>query len=385
MTVAYPQLQVKDFSPGENKRELGHFVDLPWKIQGNDPAWVPPLRLSVLEALDTKKNPFYHHAKIRLFNAYRGEQVVGRIAAIWDSAHNNFHNERTGFWGFFECEDKQETSSLLFRAAEQWLREKGAQAFRGPANPSMNQECGLLIDNFEQPPQVMMTHNPSFYPTLVEGSGYGKIKDLYAYWMNTPEKFDERVERIAEKVKKRGGFTIRCLDPKNFLRDVGHIRTIYNSAWEKNWGFVPMSAAEFDHTSKSLKEVLWPEFCFLAFQGEKPIGFALTLPDINQVLKNIPNGKLLPFGIFKLLWGLRPSSKKISRVRVITLGVIPEFRGTGVSTIFYLENYRQAKRMGLDGGEMSWILEDNTEMNSAIQQFAKSKPYKVYRMYEKKA
>ncbi len=376
-------MQLVGFDPAENRAERKRFVELAWKVNAGDPAWVPPLRLSVLDALD-KKNPFYQHARIHCWNAYEGKEHVGRIAAIVDDRHNEFHNERTGFWGFFECIDNAEVAAALFRAAEDWLREQGMQASRGPANPSLNHECGLVVKAFERSPYIMMSHNPAYYVPLVEGQGYGKVKDLLAFDM-TPADFDPRVMRIAEKVKARGKLEIRPINMKRFEEEVQLIREIYNSAWEKNWGFVPMDDSEFKHLAKSLKSVVWPEFCQLGFIGGKAVGFALSLPDINQVLKTIPSGKLLPFGIFKLLNGLRPAAKKIDRVRVITLGVVPEWRSSGLASVFYYEAYKAAKELGLHGpSEMSWILEDNKEMISAIEAFAGRPAYKTFRMYEKR-
>lgn len=376
------KLKLVPFTP-ENKKELKKFIDLAWSLNKNDPAWVPPLRLTVLDSLDTKRNPFYQHAKIQLWNAYRGSEHVGRIAAIVDEEHNRFHQEKMGFWGFLESVNDSTVTSALFQAAEEWLRAQGMEASRGPANPSLNHECGMLMNGFADAPYVMMTHNLSYYPALAEKSGYTKVKDLLAFNMKAPEKFDERFTRIAERVKKKGSITFRPINMKKFAEDVKIIKDIYNGAWEKNWGFVPMTDAEFEHMAKSMKDVIWPEFCLIAESKGEPVGFSLSLPDINQVLREIPNGKLLPLGIFKLLLGLRPKAGKITRVRVITLGVKKEWRGSGVASVFYYETYKRAVENGLWGGECSWILEDNKEMVDAVRAFSGVDPYKTYRMYEK--
>ncbi|MCO5142351.1 MAG: N-acetyltransferase [Oligoflexia bacterium] len=376
-------LSFVEFSPAENKREFKKFINLPWKIYKDDPAWVAPLKLTVLDNLDLKKNPFYKHAKICFWNAYKGKEHVGRIAAVVDERHNEFHNETTGFFGFFECINNLEVAKGLLSRAEAWLQKQGMTASRGPANPSFNHEVGLLVDNFKSPPFVMMTHNPPYYADLLEQAGYGKVKDLLAFNMDRPEQFDSRISKIFQKVKEKGNISFRPIDMKNFKEEVRLIKDIYNSAWEKNWGFVPMDDEEFDHMAKSLKDVMWPEFCMIAFSGKEPIGFSLSLPNINEVLINNPSGKLLPFGIFKLLKGLKPKNKKIRRVRVITLGVKPEFRRLGIAPVFYYEAFKAAERLGLDGGELSWILEDNVEMLHAIQIFAGVPPYKTYRILEK--
>jgi hypothetical protein len=375
-------IELVAFTPAENKAERKRFIELAWTINKKDPAWVPPLRLTVEDALDTKKNPFYKHAKIQCWNAYRGGEHVGRIAAIVDDRHNEFHKEKTGFWGFFECINDHEVSTALFSKASAWLKQHRMQVARGPANPSLNHECGLVVNAFKDAPFVMMTHNPAYYVDLVEKQGYLKTKDLYAFKM-TPADFDPRVVRIAEKVKARGKMEIRPINMKKFHQEVQLIREIYNSAWEKNWGFVPMDDEEFKHMAKQLKDIIWPNFCQLGFINGKPIGFALSLPDINQVLKDIPNGKLLPFGIFKLLSGMNPAKKKIRGVRVITLGVIPEYRASGLASVFYSESAKEAKRLGLGDCEMSWILEDNRDMVAAIQAFSGEPPYKTFRLYDK--
>jgi len=377
-------LKLVAFEPSQNKAERKKFIEIQWSINKSDPHWIPPLRMTVEDNLDSAKNPFYQHAKIMCWNAYRdGGEHVGRISAIIDDRHNEFHKEETGFWGFFECVNDPAVAKALFDAAEAWLKERGMKIARGPMNPSMNHECGLVINAFERDPYIMMTHNPEFYVGLVEQNGYAKKKDLLAFDM-TPADFDPRVKRIAEKVKKRGNLEIRPLNMKTFKADVQLIREIYNAAWERNWGFTPMDEAEFDHLAKQLKDVLWPQFAQIGFVNGKPIGFALSLPDINQVLKNIPSGRLLPFGLFTLLNGLRPKAKKIRRVRVITLGVIPEFRSSGLASVFYYEAYKAAETMELnEPSEMSWILEDNKDMIASIEAFAGRPAYKTFRIYDK--
>jgi GNAT superfamily N-acetyltransferase len=376
-------IRLVDFDPSENKKERKRFIELQWKIYKDDPAWVPPLQLTVIDNIDTKKNPFFKHAEIRLWNAYIGEEHVGRIAAVVDQRHNEIHEEKIGFWGFFEAVNNSSVAQALFEAAESWVKQRGMKAIRGPMNPSTNHECGLLVDGFKTQPYVMMTHNPKYYQALVEERGYTKAKDLLAFEIPRPEELTGKIARVAEGVMKRGGFTIRPINMKNFQEDVQLILDIYNSAWEKNWGFVPMDEAEFRHMAKSMKDVLWPELCLIAFHGEEPIGFSLGLPDINQVLRDIPNGKLLPWGIFKLIRGLNPKNRKIDRCRVITLGVKEKYRATGVGSVFYYETYRRSGELGIKGGEASWILEDNKQMLSAIAAFSPAPPHKTYRIYDK--
>jgi GNAT superfamily N-acetyltransferase len=376
-------IRLVEFSPHENKAERKRFIELQWTLNKNDPHWVAPLRLTVEDNLDTRKNPFYKHAQIVCWNAYRGSEHVGRIAAVADARHNEYHQENIGFWGFFECINDLEVARALFTKAEAWVKTKGFGAIRGPVNPSLNHEAGMVINAFDREPYVMMTHNPPYYPELVEKLGHRKEKDLLAFDM-TPADFDPRVKRIAERVKARGKLEVRPINMKKFHEEVALFQGIYNAAWEKNWGFVPMDDAEFKHMAKSLKDIIWPEFCQIGFVNGKAIGFALSLPDINQVLKDIPSGRLFPFGILKLLKGLKPSAKKIRRVRVITLGVIPEWRASGLASVFYYEAFRAADAMGLhEPSEMSWILEDNRDMISAIEAFAGKPAYKTFRIYQK--
>jgi GNAT superfamily N-acetyltransferase len=376
-------LRLVEFTPAENKAERKRFIELQWAINSKDPAWVAPLRLTVEDNLDTKKNPFYKHAEIICWNAYRGSEHVGRIAAVVDSRHNEHHKELMGFWGFFECINDLEVARALFAKAEAWVKAKGMTAIRGPVNPSLNHEAGLVINAFERQPYIMMTHNPAYYVDLVEKLGHQKEKDLLAFDM-TPADFDPRVKRIAERVKARGKLEVRPINMKKFDEEVAMFQGIYNEAWEENWGFVPMDDAEFKHLAKQLKDIIWPEFCQVGFVNGKAIGFALSLPDINQVLKEIPSGRLLPFGIFKLLSGLKPKAKKIRRVRVITLGVVPEWRASGLASVFYYEAFRAADTMGLhEPSEMSWILEDNRDMVSAIEAFSGRPAYKTFRIYQK--
>lgn len=376
-------LRLVEFVPHENKPERKRFIELQWAINSKDPAWVAPLRLTVEDNLDTKKNPFYRHARIVCWNAYRGNEHVGRIAAVVDDRHNKHHNEKMGFWGFFECINDLEVARALFEKAESYVKAAGMTAIRGPVNPSLNHEAGMVVNAFERQPYIMMTHNPRYYPELVEKLGHTKEKDLLAFDM-TPADFDPRVKRIAERVKARGKLEVRPINMKKFHEEVALFQQIYNEAWEENWGFVPMDDAEFKHLAKQLKDIIWPEFCQIGFVNGKAIGFALSLPDLNQVLKEIPSGRLLPFGIFKLLSGLKPKAKKIRRVRVITLGVVPEWRASGLASVFYYEAFRAADTLGLhEPSEMSWILEDNRDMVSAIEAFSGRPAYKTFRIYQK--
>lgn len=365
-----------------DKKGLKTFVDLPWSIYNSKdhPQWVPPLKLSVYEMLDTKKNPFYKRADIQLFLAEKDGKAVGRIAAIENRAHNEFHNEKIGFYGFFEAFEDQAVANALFDAAAEWLKKRGLTAMRGPMNPSTNHECGLLVRGQSQHPTIMTTWNPKYYETLHDNAGLKGVKDLVAYALATSKavSLPEKVIKYAEKVKTDSKITFRDFDVKNFDRDVDICFDIYNSAWEKNWGFFPMSYEEFKHMAKEMKMVLDPNFAYIAEVEGKAAGFMLALPDFNHIFKRIPNGKLLPFGIFKLLIGKR----MLRSVRILTLGVKPEFRGGGIFAAFTHESFQRAQRRNLLGGEASWILEDNVEMNKPWQDMG-APLYRRWRIYER--
>ncbi len=362
----------------ESKADLMRFIKLPWKIYQDDANWVPPLIMDMKNLLNRQKNPFFEHSEAEYFLAHRDGEVVGRIAAIVNHNHNRFHNEQTGFFGFFESVDNAEVASTLFGAAEEWLRAKGMQALRGPMNFSTNDTCGLLCEGFDASPVIMMTYNPKYYLELVESCGFTRIKELYAYHFEHTMPMPERFVRLAQRTLADESIVFRTIDMKHFQREVGLVMEIYNDAWAANWGFVPMTEKEFEHLAKELKPVVDPDLVYIAEVNGEPAGFSLTLPDYNQILKDV-NGRLFPFGIFKLLL----NRKKITRVRVITLGVKKKFQHKrGLAPAFYYETYRRGIDKGYTLGEFSWILEDNVLMNRALQAMG-AILYKKYAIYEK--
>jgi len=368
----------------ENKKDLDQFVNFAWEIYKNDPTWVPPLKLSVKTNLDIKHNPFYSHAKLYPILCTKDGKVVGRMAGVIDQTHNDFHKENTAFFGFFESIDDPKVAETLIREISSWAKENGMNLLRGPMNPSTNHECGLLVEGFNDPPQVMMTYNPPYYEKLLTDLGFVKTKDLLAWDLSHERGFMDTVFAHAKRVKRNSQVVFRSINMKRFDAEVRTIFEIYNDAWEKNWGFVPMTNAELDHLGKELKSVVDPDLIMFAEVRGKPAGFSLVLPDINQALKKIPNGKLLPFGIFKLLWNLKgPGRRKvINRCRIITLGIKKEFQELGLGPIFYSEIYRVAQQKGYYHGEASWILEDNLPMTKALQ-YMKAQVYKRYRLYDR--
>lgn len=366
--------RVRELAAGES---LKPFIDLAWTFNAADPAWVPPLRM-VVKGILSRKHPFHEHADVAYLLAERDGRPVGRIAAIVNHRHNEYHGERTGFFGFFECEDRADTARMLVDAAAAWVRARGMERIRGPMNFSTNEECGLLVDGFETPPTIMMTHNPRYYPALLEGAGLHKAKDLLAYLVPT-NRAPERLVRSVDRMMERAGVRIRSLEIKNFRREVATVMDVYNSAWQHNWGFVPMTPAEFEFMAKELKPVVDPDFCLLAEDANgQAIGFSLTLPDLNQALRHVPDGRLFPFGLLKLLWHRR----HINQARMITLGFRPGWQHLGLGTAFYLRTFQVGERKGYQTGEGSWILEDNWEMRRAMEKVG-AHVWKTYRIYDR--
>ncbi len=363
-----------------NQKEIGEFIKFEWQIYSDDAHWVPHLLMERKEFLDPHKNPFFDHADVAYFMAYRNGQAVGRIAGIVNELHNKFHQDQTGFFGLFECRNDPDAAAALIGEAEKFVRQRGMTVLRGPVNFSTNDECGLLVEGFDRPPMIMMTYNPTYYIALFEQNGLVKCKDLIAYRLETPPSIPERLQRAVDLILKRNSFTVRTFNMKDFTNEVQRVKKIYNAAWEKNWGFIPMTDAEFDHMGKQMKQILDPDFLFIAEHRGEPIGFSLAIPNINEALIKIRDGRLLPFGLFKLLWNTRKG--KIRTVRVITLGVVPQHRHSGLDTVFYHKTFEMGIRKGVQWGELSWILEDNAAMNRPLERMGAT-VYKRYRIYEK--
>lgn len=372
-----PGLEVRELAPGN----LTEFIRFPYRFYKNDPRWVPPLISERKAFFNPAKNPFFQHARVRYFVAYANGRPVGRVAGILNSAHNDFHNEKVYFFGFFEAEEDLETATALMEKAAQAGREEKQETLRGPANFSTNDEVGFLLEGFDRPPVVMMSYNPPYYNEFMEKLGFYKAKDLMAYITDDENRPPERMVRIAQKLKEKEKVTVRTLRVNDFQREVKIVKEIYNQAWEKNWGFIPMTDAEFDKTARDMKPIVDPDLVFIAEVDGKPVGFSLALPDINQVLIKL-SGRLFPFGIFKLLWYTKVK-RTITTLRSITMGIIPEYRKRGIDNIFHTETYFVGVKRGYTTCELSWILEDNYLMNRIAEVWG-AKLYKKYRIWEKK-
>jgi hypothetical protein len=362
--------------PVSNGRDLNRFIAFPYDHYRDDPLWVPQLRRDVHTLLTPGKNPFWEHAEAHYWTAGRPDgRTAGRIGAIKNDMHNKEHGDRVGFYGFFESIDDQAVATALFDAAAAWLRGKGCDTMRGPMSPSINDECGLLIRNDNTPPSLMMPYNFSYYERLHERYGFTKAKDLLAYDGGGAESAPERFLKLGQRALKRSGITLRTLDKKRFEAEVELIKQLYNSAWEKNWGFVPLTDAEIDHLAKQLKPIVVPDLVIFAERGSEVVGFAVGLPDFNLALLHNRSGRMFP-GILKVLWHAR----RIARARILLLGVIPEFRGRAIDAILYHRVWENSVKHGMPRGEAGWFLEDNDSIIKAALElgFHHTKTYRVY-------
>ena len=362
-----------------NNKLRKQFIDFPHDLYENDANYVPELYIGQKELLSTKKNPFFKHSKLSLFLAKKDNKLVGRIAAIRNNNHNEYHNERVAFFGCFDVIENYDIAKALLDTASDWAKQEGLNAIVGPANISSNDTWGMLVEGYDDAPYVMMTYNKPYYKTFVEKYGFEKKMDLLAYTM-TPEGANKRSIRLANAVEerlKRKNIVIRSVNMKDFKNEAKKIKDVYNKAWEKNWGFVPATDEEFAHLAEGLKLVIDPDFVYVAEHNGEPIGFSLTLPDINQIVKTMKKGRLLPFGIFKLLF----QKKKINRVRVITLGVVSDYRKMGIEAIFYAKNIQTALDKKIKSAEASWVLEDNELMNKGLRDLnaTVNKRYRVFK------
>jgi ribosomal protein S18 acetylase RimI-like enzyme len=369
-----------EISEVESKREQNAFIKFPWRIYRNDPAWVPPLIIERKAFLDRKRHPFYRHGDAALFLARRDAEIVGRIMASDDPNYNSLHRTNAGCFGLFDCVDDWDVANALFTAAGDWLRKKGRTEVMGPIDYSTNYVCGLLIDGFEHPPTVLTAHNPPYYARLIERAGFTKTRDWYAWWFSEyPEPF-ERLRKIAMARAKKQGTVIRPINLKDLAGEGQKIRTIYNQAWQENWGFVPFTEAEADHMAKEMKPLLVPPATLIAEIGDDPIAFLIAVPDINVALRHV-NGRLtwfgLPIGLVKLLY----YRTKIRTGRLVALGVVEKYRRAGIAEMLVLQLMDEAFKRGFTG-ELSMTLEDNVMVNRFIESLGASR-YKTYRIYSR--
>ena len=369
-------------------QQLDEFIFFQWVPYKGNPYWVPPLISERREFYDKTRHPFHLHAEVAMFLAKRDGQTVGTIYATDNRAHNEFQHENVGMFGGFECLNDQAVADALFDRAAEWLKARGRSAIRGPFNFSTNEECGLLIDAFDDSPRLMMTYNPPYYRELIERADFTKAMDMYAYLkdvsqLRSMDAFPEKLRRVTEKAMQHRQITIRKIDMKHFEEEVDRVKAIYNSAWARNWGFVPMTEAEFDHLAKGLKQILDPDLIFIVEAKGEPVGFGLTIPDVNEPLRRAYPRPGVPewWTLMKFFYNMK-FRKVMKYIRVLVLGVLAEYRVTGIDGMLYVKSAEEAIKKGYYLGESSWILENNYPMRNALEKID-SVIYKTYRIYEK--
>ena len=368
-----------EIRPVRSRRDLMRFIKLPWRLYRNEPNWVPPLIAERKRHLDRRRNPFFEHAEAEYFLALRDDRPVGRITAHVDHRLNEFQDNEWGQFGFFECEDDEEAAGALLGAAEAWLRERERDRMVGPFDFTTNHECGLLVEGHEHRPQILeMWHHP-YLAGLIERQGLEKAMDLLKWNLEVSdrEKVLPVIFELADKLEPEHGIRLRHLNKRDYKQEIRRFMQIYNAAWERNWGFVPLTEHELAHHAKELRPILDANWAMFAEKDGEPVGGALTVPDYNQVLAKL-GGRLLPFGWLKALRARR----KIDRVRVWALGVRDEYQHTGVAAALYAEHFEMATKTPQTGGEMGWILESNTGMNRGMEAMG-GRIVKRYRLYEK--
>ncbi len=363
------------------RKQKKQFIDFPHDLYEGDPNYVPAIYLDQKQVLNPKKNPFFLHSKADLFLAIRDRKIVGRIAAIRNNNYNEFAKENVGYFGFFDVINDFSVAEALLQKAIDWVKAENLEAIYGPTNFTTNETAGVLVDGFDRPPVVWMTYNKPYYGEFLERLGFGKRMDLYAYRLPTKEVSQKSLDlsaRIEERLKRKG-ITIRTVNMKKFKEEVNDIRSIYMDAWGENWGFVPPTQEEFDELAVGIKMIINPEIVYVAEHEGKKIGFFLCLPDINQIMINQKRGRIIPFGALKLLF----RRNRVSILRVLLLGVVPEYRKMGIEGIFYAKSIRYAQENNVEAGEGSWVLENNEMMNKGMVNMG-GHIYKTYRIYERK-
>lgn len=363
--------------PVTGRSELNEFVDLPWKIYAEYPNWVPPLKAKVRHMLDLKRHPFWEFADRELYLARRGNETVGRIAAIINRNHNKYHDERMGVWGFFEAENDREIAGALFSAAEDWVRNKGMSFLRGPMNPSTNYEVGTLIEGFQYPPTVMMTYNPPYYTDLIESAGFGKEKDLLALIIEPSDRSSKRVERLARRIVRNNHITIRTANPNDIETELKLILDIYHESWADNWGFVPMTEGESKEMAKDLARIADPELIFFPYYHDEPAGVAMVLPDVNPLLKRL-NGRIGLTGLLKIAL----YKKEITGLRGVLFGIRKAYQKLGLPLVAFDYMNRTGRSKNYQYLELGWNLEDNNAINQFDQEVG-GRIIKRYRIYRK--
>jgi ribosomal protein S18 acetylase RimI-like enzyme len=359
-----------------SKKDLNDFIKLPSALYPKDSFYVPTLTSEAKKQFSSK-NPFFHHSEVRFFIAKKDGKAFGRVSSIINRNHIEFHGEKAGFFGFFESSDDYSVASALLGRVSEVLAEEGMEIMRGPMNFSTNEECGFLLEGFDHPPILMTPYNQAYYNDLMVQFGMSKAKDLFAYILDVPDELPEKILRVAD-IAYRSGIRVRPIDMKNFHHDMQTFREVYNSAWQKNWGFIPLTEEELEYLGNNLKPVVVPELIAIAEKNGEPVGFMGMLPDFNFVLRRM-SGRIDPISILKALY----YSKKIKDLRMLLLGIKPEYRNRGVDAILFREGFRGVKKGAYKRVDFSWVLEDNIPTQRLVEMIG-GKHYKTFRIYEKR-
>ncbi len=364
----------------DSRGQLSEFIDLPFRLYRNDSNWVPPVKFFQKELFDREKHPFHEHSDVTVFLARDAAgRAAGRIVSIVNHTHNDFHDEKTGFFGFLEGENDEELFRLLLLAAEEKLLAAGMNKVMGPMNFSTNEECGMLIKGFDSPPLIMMTYNSPWYADMLEGAGYTKAKDLFAYYLDSDIMDYSRMSRVADLVLRRTNAVIRDISVKHIHSEVPIIMDIYNECWEDNWGFVPMSKREMDVMADELKMIMIPQLAPVVEINGEPVAFAISIPDANQAFKRAGGSLIKAVLALKVpLFRVR-----INQVRVLLLGVRKAFRGRGLEALMIDRVIKSSIEKGMGRGELSWVLEDNASMRRILEKDLHADQYRTYRIYQK--
>jgi len=361
----------------ESGRPHREFVGLPYRLYRGDPRFVAPLRRERRDLFSKTRHPFFAHADAAFFLARRAGRPVGRIEAVVNHSYATLHEARTGFFGAFECENDRAASDALLNAAAGWLRGRGMTVMRGPFTHSQNEEYALLVDGFDAPPAVQLAYNPPYYAELLEGHGLRRARDLHAWWADVDGEVDPRLLRAAAAIRKRGRITVRPLRVADYDAEVDRGERLLNEVLAQTRGYVPITSAELRFAAAQFRALFRPELVLFAEIGGVPAGIVLAMPDFNQALARVPDGRLFPFGWLRVSRGLRA----INQLRLMALGVRPDFRRRGVELLLCLELREAARRLGYRGGELSMVWEDNAAVHATITAMG-GRRTKTYRIYE---
>ncbi|UCH63238.1 MAG: N-acetyltransferase [Fidelibacterota bacterium] len=355
---------------------LRRFIDFPYRLYQGHPYCVPPLRLDMKTQLSPARHPFYRHSSHAFFLVTYNGRDLGRMAIFHNRRHNEVYQVNVGMFGYLDMVDDVEVTSALMESARSWLKQFGVTSIQGPYNPDINGSIGILMDAYEAPPMVLMPYNYPYYKEHLENLDFSKLKDMSAYEMYASKGIPQRLIDLVGKMEERGGYTIRKVDMKRFWDEVELVKEIYNQAWAENWGALWMDDEEYTHMAKDLKLLIDPDLVYLAEMEGKIVGVSISLPNINEALAHLPNGRLFPLGLFRLLWYKR----RISSLRILILGVLQPYRRFGIDAALYLRTFTNGIAKGYLTGEASWILEDNASMINALLKMGarKSKTYRIY-------